>query len=122
MFISSFFIGKNPGHVIIVPVEHFENLYDLPEETGNAVFAMAKRVALALKEVYQCDGVTVSQNNEPAGDQHAFHYHFHVFPRYTDDELYKNMLDKKLPKPEERFAYAEKLKKYFLVKILAKPE
>lgn len=111
-FITSFFIGNNPGHVIIVPNKHFENIYDLPDEYAHRIHEVAKHMAFALKQAYQCEGITTLQNNEPAGGQHAFHYHFHVFPRYLNDELHKNMLDKKSTTPEERLSYANKIKDY----------
>ena len=110
-FISSFFIGNNPGHIIIVPNRHFENIYDIPSEYTNRIQEVALKMALALKKAYNAKGVTTLQNNEPAGGQHAFHYHFHVFPRYENDELHKNMLDKKTTTAEERKPYAEKIKK-----------
>src|SRR5438105_4908079 len=75
-FISSFFIGKNPGHIIIVPNKHFENIYDIPDDYAHGIHEVAKKMALALKQASQCEGVTTLQNNEPAGNQHAFHYHF----------------------------------------------
>lgn len=115
-FINSFFIGKNPGHVIVVPNQHYENIYHLPKEIGARIHEVAKKIAIALKETYLCDGITTQQNNEPAGGQHAYHYHFHVFPRYENDEFYKNILDKKTPTPEERKPYADKIKKYFASK------
>lgn len=108
-FISSFFIGKNLGHVIIVPNEHFENIYDLPHNYSSRIVEVAQRMALALKKAYQAEGITTLQNNEPAGNQHAFHYHFHVFPRYENDDLHSNMLDKKSTTPEERKIYADKV-------------
>ena len=109
-FISSFFIGKNSGHIIIVPNEHFENIYDLPRNYSSRIAEVAQKMTLALKKAYHADGVTTLQNNEPAGNQHAFHYHFHVFPRYENDDLHNNMLDKKFTTAEERKPYAEKVK------------
>lgn len=111
IFIASFFIGKNSGHAIIVPNRHFENLYDLPDFVGQEIFAVSKRISLAMKKVYRCEGITILQNNEPAGDQHAFHYHLHIFPRYQKDNFSKNLTDKKLTDPETRKKYAEKIKK-----------
>lgn len=110
-FINSFFMGKNTGHVIVVPNEHFESLYTLPSEYGHRVFDIAKKVAIAMKEAYNCDGITTRQNNEPAGDQHAFHFHFHIFPRY-DNDGYNTVQpsDKRLAEPEERAEYAKKLR------------
>jgi histidine triad (HIT) family protein len=109
-FISSFFIGNNPGHLIIVPNEHFENIYDLPTEYAHHISEIAQKMALVLKKAYTAEGITTLQNNEPAGNQHAFHYHFHIFPRYKNDELHKNMIDKKSTKPEERKSYADKVR------------
>lgn len=108
-FISSFFIGKNPGHIIVVSNNHYENIYDFPEDVGHRIFDVAKKMANVLKKAYNCDGITILQNNEPAGNQHAFHYHFHVFPRYENDELHKNMLDKKSTTADERKEYSEKV-------------
>jgi hypothetical protein len=66
-------------------------------------FDVAQKIALAMKEAYKCDGITTQQNNEPAGDQHAFHFHFHIFPRYKDDGYNQvQPKDKRLAEPEER--------------------
>jgi histidine triad (HIT) family protein len=110
-FINSFFMGENAGHVIVVPNKHYENIYELPAEEGHRIFDIAQRVALAMKEAYSCDGITTRNNNEPAGDQHAFHFHFHVFPRY-DNDGYNSVApaDKRLAEPKERAGYAEKIK------------
>ena len=110
-FINSFFVGKNAGHVILVPNKHFENIYTLPAKYGYRIFDVAQKIALAMKKVYQCDGITTRQNNEPAGDQHAFHFHFHIFPRYNDDGYDAvQPSEKRLADPAERKEYAEKLK------------
>lgn len=115
-FIASFFIGKSLGHVIIVPNKHFENIYDLPNAYGSKISEAAQEIALALKRTYLCEGITTVQNNEPDGNQHAFHYHLHLFPRYKGDELHKHMLEKQNTTPEERKSYAEKLQEYFAKK------
>ena len=110
-FINSFWITGNEGHVIVVPNEHYENIYDLPENLGAHIFRVAKKISIAMKKAYNCDGITTLQNNEPAGNQHAFHYHFHVFPRYEGDHLHTNMGDKQLADPAKRKEYAGKLLK-----------
>ncbi len=112
-FISSHWWPNNPGHVLIIPNESFENIYDLPDAIALRIHHLARRVSLALKEVYNCDGVSVRQHNEPAGDQDVWHYHLHVFPRYVDDQLYLLNNEKRLTSPEERKPYAEKLRTYF---------
>lgn len=110
-WINSFWIGKNAGHVIIVPNEHFENLYEIPDEIGLQIFKVSKLISEAMKQTYHCDGITLRQNNEPAGDQHAFHYHLHVFPRYAHDNFNQRLAEKsRLSETIERIAYAEKLR------------
>ncbi|HAT74181.1 MAG: Diadenosine tetraphosphate (Ap4A) hydrolaseHIT [Candidatus Moranbacteria bacterium GW2011_GWF2_36_839] len=111
VFIGSKFVKNNPGHPIIVPNAHYENIYDLPENISCHIAKIAKKVALSLKIVRKCEGITITQNNEPIGDQHAFHYHMHVFPRFADDNLCENMTKASLSKPEERLVYAEELRK-----------
>ncbi len=110
VWINSFWIGKNDGHVIVVPNAHYGNLYDLPKEVGHRVFEVSQMMSAVLKKAYGCDGITLRQNNEPAGDQHAFHYHLHIFPRYENDGFNQNMASKsKLAEPQERKKYAQKL-------------
>ena len=79
---------NNPGGCLVVPLEHFENVYDLPPALGTPIQAAVQRLARALKEAVRCDGVSTRQHNEPAGNQDVWHYHVHVFPRFHNDGLY----------------------------------
>ncbi len=72
---------------------------------------MAKHVAIALKAVHHCDGVSTRQHNEPAGNQEVWHYHLHVFPRFDGDQLYSSR--QQLALLEERVRHAEMLRNYF---------
>lgn len=110
-FISAGRYKNNKGNVIIIPNSHFENIYDLPDEISARIHKLERKIAIALKEVYKCDGVSSRQHNEPFGNQDVWHYHLHVFPRYKDDNLY--LTDRELSKPEERVEYANRLKIYF---------
>lgn len=102
---------NNKGHVLIIPNAHYENLYDLPEPLLCRIHCFSRQVALALKEVYRCDGVTIRQHNEPAGDQDVWHYHVHVLPRYAGDDLYHTQ--RQITSPQERAVYAQRLRDYF---------
>jgi histidine triad (HIT) family protein len=71
---------------------------------------IARAVALTLKAVYDCDGISTRQHNEPAGGQDVWHYHVHVTPRFMDDDFYKS---KGIEFPEElRLQEANRLRKY----------
>lgn len=113
VYINSFWIPTCEGYVIIVPNKHYENIYELPDKMGHRIFEVAKKISIAMRKAYKCDGITTRQNNEPAGNQHAFHFHFHIFPRYDNDSFNINLTKKSvLSDPEDRIKYANKLKKH----------
>ena len=75
------------GHIIILPKEHFDNLYSIDEETAAHVFKVATRLAKAIKEALNCDGMNVLQNNGEIAGQTVFHFHMHIIPRYLGDNV-----------------------------------
>lgn len=109
-FVSSHWWPNNKGHIIIVPNEHFENIYDIPTELLGIVAQASKYAALALKETYHCDGVTTRQHNEPAGNQDVWHLHQHVFPRYKGDQFYETTYMPLKANPEIEFLMPKNLK------------
>lgn len=73
----------SPGHMLILPKEHYANLYELPEEIAAEAMKLAKKLAIAAKKALNADGVNVVQNNEEAAGQTVMHYHLHVIPRFV---------------------------------------
>lgn len=112
-FIAPRWWPNNPGHVLVVPIGHHENIYGLPIEAGYAVHDLVREVALAVRDTYGCDGVSTRQHNEPAGNQDVWHYHVHVFPRYAGDELYLTQPLSQHAPLDQRLPYAERLRGYF---------
>jgi len=106
--VCTHFLRGNPGHVIVVPVRHLENLYAMPERELHACIDMAQAVALAMKRHYAAAGITLRQNNEPAGSQTAFHFHLHVIPRYEGDG-YDDSPGEYLAAVDERARWAKRL-------------
>lgn len=99
---------NNPGHVAVIPNEHFENLYDLPAPVAAKIHECARFVALAMKSAYGCDGITLRQNNEPAGGQDVWHYHLHIYPRYEGDNFPR--VEKVITPGEKRVECAKQLR------------
>lgn len=56
-----------------------------PTTSRGPPLVLAARVARAAKVAFAVDGITLRQNNEPASDQHLFHFHLHVVPRFNSD-------------------------------------
>ncbi len=79
------------GHSLILPKEHCDNLYELPEETASKALVLAKKLAVKMKSVLKADGFNVVQNNEPVAGQTVFHFHMHLIPRYENDGQDLNM-------------------------------
>ena len=73
------------GHALILPKEHYANLYELPDETAAKVMQLAKKMAVQMREELQCDGFNLVQNNGEIAGQTVFHFHMHLIPRYEND-------------------------------------
>ena len=75
------------GHALILPKEHADNLFDLPDEIGAKVMPLAKRIGSRLYQGLGCDGFNVVQNNGRTAGQTVFHFHMHLIPRYEGDTV-----------------------------------
>ncbi len=75
------------GHALILPKEHYANLYELDDELAAKVLVLAKKMITKLTDVLGCDGYNIVQNNGEAAGQTVFHFHLHMIPRYKDDNV-----------------------------------
>lgn len=73
------------GHALILPKEHFRNLYDIDEEVAAKAMKLAKKMVKKMTDVLHCSGYNVVQNNEECAGQTVFHFHMHLIPRYEGD-------------------------------------
>ena len=78
------------GHCLIIPKEHFDNIYDLDGETAGKLFALATCIARAMRDALKCDGLNLVQNNGEIAGQTVNHFHLHLIPRYEGDGLNLN--------------------------------
>ncbi|MBU2109701.1 HIT family protein [Patescibacteria group bacterium] len=77
----------NPGHVLLIPKEHYENLYDLPDEELKNLAPIIKKLAVAIKKGVNAEGINIGMNNERPAGQLVPHAHFHIMPRFSNDNL-----------------------------------
>jgi Diadenosine tetraphosphate (Ap4A) hydrolase and other HIT family hydrolases len=81
-------LDANPaskGHALIIPKEHYANLYELDDTLAGKAMILAKKMITKLTEVLGCDGYNLVQNNGECAGQTVFHFHLHMIPRYKDD-------------------------------------
>ena len=77
----------NKGHALIIPKEHFDNIYSMDAETAAKIFTIATEVAKAQQAELNPDGLNILQNNGEAAGQTVFHFHMHRVPRYIKDNV-----------------------------------
>ena len=81
-------LDANPaakGHALIIPKEHYANLYEMDDELAGKVLVLAKKMITKLTDILGCDGYNIVQNNGEAAGQTVFHFHMHLIPRFKDD-------------------------------------
>jgi histidine triad (HIT) family protein len=76
-----------PGHSLVIPKKHYDNLLDTPESFGPCLLSALAGVGAALMKAAGAQGFNVLQNNFPASGQAVFHAHWHVIPRVEGDGL-----------------------------------
>lgn len=75
----------HPGHALIVPRRHVEDLESCPGELAGRLFELSGKVAPAIVRATDAAGFNVWTANGKAAGQEVFHLHLHVLPRYEDD-------------------------------------
>lgn len=75
----------NPGHVLLIPKKHYENLYDLQDEILSKLAPIIKKLAVAVKKGINAEGINIGMNNERPAGQLVPHAHFHIMPRFSND-------------------------------------
>ncbi|MBO6196950.1 MAG: HIT family protein [Butyrivibrio sp.] len=73
------------GHALVLPKNHYADLFEIPEDVLADAAKVAKKVAGTMKEKLSCDGLNLVQNNGEAAGQTVMHFHLHIIPRYKND-------------------------------------
>lgn len=76
---------RTPGHTMIIPKVHAENILDLPDEEIGPVYKAVKRMTATLREALNPDGFTIGINHGKVSGQAIDHLHIHIMPRWHND-------------------------------------
>jgi histidine triad (HIT) family protein len=108
------FLNINPvtdGHTLIIPKKHYENIFEIDEETIERVGSVSKKIALKMKEVLNIDSINIFQSNGESAEQEIMHYHMHLIPRKDNDNFrINNCLCPKKVSQEELETILNKIK------------
>ncbi|MBE5901168.1 MAG: HIT family protein [Lachnospiraceae bacterium] len=80
------------GHCLIIPKNHFDDLFTLGEEEATKMMPLAKKIATKMKAALSCDGLNIVQNNGEAANQTVKHFHLHLIPRYNGDHNQEKLI------------------------------
>jgi histidine triad (HIT) family protein len=100
------FMDINPvhdGHCLVIPKAHYPTVFEIPPEAVEAAARTAVRLAKAVNAAVEPDGLNLIQANGLGAGQSVGHFHFHVFPRRTNDGVAINWD----PKPGDHARIAE---------------
>lgn len=82
-----------PGHTLLVPKKHVDNIFDYDDETAKKVLLTLPKLARAIKATNpKITGMNISSNNGVSAGQTVMHSHWHLIPRYDDDNLNETLV------------------------------
>lgn len=73
------------GHVLLIPKEHYETFFDLPEQLTNSIQYWIEHIKNILDDKYHPSGYNIGVNCGKSAGQTVMHCHIHIIPRYDGD-------------------------------------
>jgi len=80
----------NEGHALVIPKKHYENIFDVDEEILKKIISVAKTISQKMKKGLKAEGVNLLHASGTSAEQSVPHFHLHVVPRKTGDEVNMN--------------------------------
>src|ERR1044072_3076791 len=103
----------HPGHVLVIPRHHFQDVRDLDESTGAALMATVARLTRAVGVAFPNEGLSLWHSIGEAAFQEVPHLHIHIHPRFRDDDVLRVYpRSAATPPKEERDQYAARLRQH----------
>ena len=90
----------SPGHVLLMPKEHYTVMFQMPEQLLGHVFLIAKGISQAGLKAFQNKGTTIFTANGVAAGQRAPHFMLHIIPRMPGDNVGLYIPSRALPANE----------------------
>ncbi len=75
------------GHTLVCPKKAYASINDIPEDLLAHTIKVVKKIALACEKAFNVEGLNILSNNGAIAGQTVFHFHFHVIPRYVENDV-----------------------------------
>lgn len=99
-----------PGHILLLPKEHYSIMPQVPEQVLQHLFIAAKKLSNSLLRALGAEGTNILVANGQAAGQKAQHFMIHIIPRKQKDKVVFNLPQRQI-KPEELSSIGNKLRK-----------
>jgi len=99
------------GHALVIPKDHCRTFLDLPAGSMSGLMETTTRVCQALVSSLQLEGFNIFCNNGEVAGQSVFHFHWHITPRYTNDNIRFELKLKQYP-DGQMTRYAQRIREY----------
>jgi len=83
------------GHALVIPKKEYKNFLEIPEAELGELLTVTQKVARALVKTFNLEGFNFFANNGEIAGQSVFHFHIHITPRYSNDNISFNLSLKK---------------------------
>lgn len=78
---------RGDGHFLVIPKKPSRNILDADADSVAALYKTVQKLSRIALDVFDADGITIQQFNEPAAGQLVFHSHVHIIPRFDGVRL-----------------------------------
>lgn len=75
------------GHTLVIPKQHYENIYDIDPSTLEKLITTVKNLAVQYQETIGATGINILHASGKDANQSVFHFHFHIIPRFPEDGM-----------------------------------
>lgn len=99
------------GHTLLIPKQHCQDLFEMPEDVAANLYKAAPKVANAIKKAFNPAGMNTVNNNGAFAGQTVFHYHLHLIPRYDETDGLNVAWNSKKLDMADITSYGEEIKK-----------
>ncbi|MDY0277349.1 MAG: HIT family protein [Acholeplasma sp.] len=75
------------GHTLVVPKTAYKDIFEIPDNILSHLIVVAKKLAKAIDKAFAPKGINLLNNNKEAAGQTVFHFHIHIIPRYSSNDV-----------------------------------
>jgi histidine triad (HIT) family protein len=75
------------GHTLVIPKKHYENVFDISEAELKEIILIVKKLSDKIRKDFKAQGINLFNASGRVAEQSVFHFHFHIIPRYENDDL-----------------------------------